>query len=268
MCIKKIQSWFHKPDPIPETGKKKTALLFAINDYSGSANDLNGCLNDQRDMAKKLEELWPGEFDIKKFSDSQVTRETYKNEVTKAIWQLSPGATVIVIADSCFSGTITRFFNQQSQNRFHRNPGFSLRGKLNKKYASNPVKWLTFAMCQENQTSSDAYISGEYHGAGTYFALKAFRKGMTFNEWEIATQLYLPSSAFDQAPYIEGPEDIKNRIVGEGETLIIHNSSHGTQTYDPHGDETDGYDEALYLYDGMVTDDEINAILQRIPVLT
>src|SRR5665647_1057640 len=109
MCFKK---WFGKPDPViipPPINTKKRALLFAINNYAGSGNDLNGCLNDQRDVANKLNKLFPGEFEIKKFSDSQVTADCYKTEIAKAIAQLGQGATVIVMADSCFSGTITKF---------------------------------------------------------------------------------------------------------------------------------------------------------------
>lgn len=47
--------------------------------------------------------------------------------------------------------------------------------------------------------------------------------------------------------------------------LLVHYSGHGTQVPDQDGDESDYYDEALYLYDGYVTDDEINSILKLIP---
>jgi hypothetical protein len=60
---------------------------------------------------------------------------------------------------------------------------------------------------------------------------------------------------------------IKNQIVAmkSGDLLLIAYSGHGTQVNDPHHDEDDGYDEALYLYDGVFTDDEFNSILQLIP---
>jgi hypothetical protein len=278
MCIKKIIAWFQNndptpiPDPIPVS--KKRALLFAINNYPGTGNDLNGCLNDQRDVANKLEELYPGQFDIKKFSDSEVTTYCYETEVEKAIAQLSPGALVIIFADSCFSGTITKFFNDNphpTKSRFLKNPELPQRLLVNRRFAimkNEPVKWLTFATCQENQTSADAYINGEYHGAGTYYAfLKALQPDMTYRQWGDAVGRYLPNITFgyDQDPYIEGPSELLDRIVFTGEVLLIHNSSHGTQTHDSNGDESDGYDEALYLYNGIVTDDEINELLQKIP---
>jgi len=145
MCWKNFLNWFNQspvpvPDPIPDpVGKKKIALLFAINNYPGSGSDLNGCINDQLDLEKKLNTQFPG-FVIRKFQDSEVTRSRFISEVYTAISQL------------------------QSE-----------------------------------------------------------------------------------------------------DTLLIHYSGHGTQLLDKHGDEEDGYDEAIYLYDGTVIDDDIGDSLKAIP---
>lgn len=142
MCFKKLfPNWF-KPDidPIPDTDEpKQIALMFAINNYPGSANDLRGCLNDQTDVANKLNELFPGFF-IRQFRDSEVTRSKFISEITNAIDSLNAG-----------------------------------------------------------------------------------------------------------------------------DVLLVHYSGHGTQVYDKSGDEADGYDEAVYLYDGTVIDDDIGDALQNIP---
>lgn len=60
---------------------------------------------------------------------------------------------------------------------------------------------------------------------------------------------------------------IKNYIVGmkADDLLLIQYSGHGTQVRDSSHDEADGYDEALYLYDGAFTDDDFNEVLQLIP---
>lgn len=42
-----------------------------------------------------------------------------------------------------------------------------------------------------------------------------------------------------------------------GDVIVFTYSGHGTQVYDADGDEQDGYDEALYLYDGALIDDLI-----------
>jgi len=144
MCFKKIASWFNKPDPIPDpipdpTGKKKIALLFAINNYPGTQNDLNGCINDQVDVIKTLNSKFPG-FDIRNYTDIIVTRSNFITVITEAIGELQAG-----------------------------------------------------------------------------------------------------------------------------DLLLVHYSGHGTQIIDEHGDEADGYDEAVYLYDGLVIDDDIGDSLKSIP---
>lgn len=273
MCIR----WFKKHDPPPiQTNLNKRALLFAINNYTGSANDLKGCLNDQKDFAAKLEALWPGEYDIRKFSDSAATCECYKREVANAIALMHPGGLVNVISDSCFSGTNTKFISTNPtlvRNRFFLKPDLPPRRKVNIQFAKgngSPMKWLAFAGCQENQTCADAAFNSRPNGAFSYYFLKALRKGMTWKDLESNVRAYLPSKAleFDQEPYLEGPDQLAYRVIGEGEELWIVNSTHGSQVYDINGDEGDGYDETIYLHNGDVTDDEINALLQQIPVLT
>ncbi len=49
-----------------------------------------------------------------------------------------------------------------------------------------------------------------------------------------------------------------------GDVAVFSYSGHGTQVADKNGDEGDPYDEAIYLYDGTVVDDELRAILQGI----
>lgn len=113
---------------------KKIALLIAINDYKGSENDLNGCLNDQSDMEKLL-----SSYQIFKMSDSECTVVAVKNKIIDIIHTLKPG-----------------------------------------------------------------------------------------------------------------------------DNFIIHYSGHGTQIPDKNGDEIDGYDEGLYLYDGVFVDDDLGYILTNL----
>ena len=75
MCWKR-----KKPESI--TGNK-VALLFGINDYMGSNNDLSGCLNDVDDVEKKLKNEFP-EFQIRKFKDSEVTTQKFISEIENA----------------------------------------------------------------------------------------------------------------------------------------------------------------------------------------
>ena len=49
-----------------------------------------------------------------------------------------------------------------------------------------------------------------------------------------------------------------------GDVAVLTYSGHGTQVTDKNGDEGDPYDEAIYLYDGSVIDDELRVILNGI----
>jgi hypothetical protein len=263
MCFK----WFHKPDPDPVPVKATRRLLtFGKNKYGGG-NNLNGCVHDSENIAKKLLELFP-DFDVRKFTDYDVTVAKYKSEVSVAITTLNPGATVLILPDSCFSGTITRFMNNPHpvKNRFFHSSKLPVRERVNVRLfrGQGDIRWIVISGCQENQTSADCYEGGQYVGAFTYFAIKALTKGITYREWYNKIKTYLPSAEYNQAPTLEGPEELLNRKVFEDEVLVIHNSSHGTQVPDLENDESDGYDEALY-FDKPLTDDEINLLLQKIP---
>lgn len=151
MCIRKLLSLIcHQPDPTPEPppepqeGPRLIALLFAINNYPSGTDDLNGCLNDQRDIISLLTVTYGmDKFELRAFRDREVTRLRMITEISAAIADL-------------------------------------------------------------------------------------------------------------------GPED----------TLLVHYSGHGTQVYDTDGDEGDGYDEALWLWDsdrnGPLTDDDLSLCLRKI----
>lgn len=99
MCIKKILEWFKpEPEPIPEPepeGPRRIALLFGINNYPGSANDLQGCLNDIDDVETKLETEFP-DFVIRKFKDSQVTNKNLFNTIKDTLIALTEGSHLYV----------------------------------------------------------------------------------------------------------------------------------------------------------------------------
>lgn len=257
MCFKK---WFSKPDP-PFVGQRR-ALLFAINDYYGDNSDLNGCLNDQRDVIKTLDLLYPG-FMIRPYANAMVTKTRFITEVTNAIknsaagdfllihysghgtqtydkhgdeedgydealylydgmvidddikealMTIPDGVTVLIMLDSCFSGSATRDVNC-GRNKYFQNTELPPRKKKRIRVPRTEMKWLVLSGCREDQTSADAYINGEYHGAFTYYALKALHPGMTYTSWINAIHRYLPSPYYDQYPTLEGKEEFFSKIV-------------------------------------------------------
>jgi hypothetical protein len=264
MCFKKL---FHSEEP--DTTGKLPVLSFAINDYRGSQNDLSGCINDQIDLVSLLKKYYP-QFYFKTFRDNEVVINRFKSELSKAIAD-NPGVPVLFISDSCYSGSNTRGL---TKNRFRPNPwGYPAASKRRRKLflKENQIgNWMSISGCGEHQTSADAVFNNRNNGACTK-ALdtvleNACKKGIkiTYKEWLTASNAFLEMNGFDQRMTIEGTDEIINKIVFEDPIILVHYSGHGTNTRDNNGDEKDGYDEAIYLYDGLLLDDDMNEILSHI----
>ncbi len=241
-------------------------LTFGRNRPYGG-NNLRGCVNDSYDFSKRFIALDP-DFDIRMFLNRRASAKNYLKAGEEAISLLEPGATVLVLMDSCFSGSATRLScnpDHPIKNRFF-DPGIPMPEKVRSRVfrCKADIHWLVMSACMEHQTAADAYIDGKYVGAFSYFAVKSLKKGMTYLEWYQTVRSSLPGKIFNQSPTFEGPFELANRMVGEGQTLIIHNSSHGSWAIDLDGDEEDGRDEGIYL-DRLLIDDEINIMLQKIP---
>ena len=259
MCLRKLfPQWFEpEPEPIPANRK---LLTFGKNNYGGG-NNLNGCVNDSNNIEKKVIELFP-DFAVFKFIDSQATASKYLTEVEKAVSVLSNDATILVLADSCFSESVTRLMNSPGHPTKARflDPGLPPRKTKSKPFRA--INHILISGCEDHATSADAYINGSYQGAFTYFAIKTLKKGITYKQWFTELLKQIKAAGFEQTPVLEGPEYLINRVVFEDETLIIHNSSHGSYTYDKNGDESDGQDEGIY-FDRLLVDDEISNILSK-----
>jgi hypothetical protein len=97
MCWKKIWDWINgtvppvEPPIPPLTTMKKIAILAAINNYPGTQNDLNGCLNDQANVVSKLPD-----FEKRLFKDSQATIDNFSMAVLKAADETETGDNVVI----------------------------------------------------------------------------------------------------------------------------------------------------------------------------
>lgn len=92
--------------------------------------------------------------------------------------------------------------------------------------------------------------------------VKDFREFFSFYGFDI--QSYTDSNVTTVKVENKVKEAIS--VLRPGDLLYIHYSGHGTQVTDKSGDEGNGYDEALCLYDGAFLDDEFNKLLQEIPI--
>lgn len=62
-------------------------------------------------------------------------------------------------------------------------------------------------------------------------------------------------------------EKLENMIGASsyGDVIVMTYSGHGTQVPDQNGDEPDYYDEALYVSDGVLLDDSLRSVLNKVP---
>jgi hypothetical protein len=75
---------------------------------------------------------------------------------------------------------------------------------------------VLIAGCRDDQTSADAWIDGDYHGALTYYLWRSLRDGKwkeTYRKLIAATGAALADHNFDQVPQLEGPARLLSQTV-------------------------------------------------------
>ena len=180
-----------KRKPMEMTAADARFITTCKNTY-GKGNDLRGCLNDGNNFLKTWPNIIPG-IVTHKFFEWDATEKNYLESTDKAISLLQPGATVVILMDSCFSGTATRDrVNSYQKNRFI-DPGVPEPEKVVRKFArSEFMKWITISACSEHQTASDACIGNQY--VRSYRDWETDRKSTRLNSsHEIPSRM--PSSA-------------------------------------------------------------------------
>jgi metacaspase-1 len=148
-----------------------------------------------------------------------------------------PGAKVLMISDSCHSGTVARFapittpptaagaHPPQRKVRFLPPAVYLSRveaAKLGTRRAfrtsSPPGRYaaLLLAGCQDTEYSFDAYFQGRPNGAFSFVALRALAKlspKATYQDWFKAIRKALPSQQYPQSPNLYGSSSMKGWFV-------------------------------------------------------
>jgi len=156
------------------------------------------------------------------------------DEIRTIFGARKPGVRLVLISDSCHSGTVNRAAPADPDAEGPR-PRFmpmgnwlpeeklplARMGKLASlippsagpspftKALSKQLGDLLMSGCKEgpNNYSYDAKIAGRYNGAFTYYALKALKAlpgTATYADWHKAIAAYLPSASYPQSPQIVG----------------------------------------------------------------
>lgn len=254
-----------KSSPIFTESVDFRLISATIDDYLGDINDLRGCNNDGMHAKEAVLGYWPT-ANVHRLIDSQTTISAFTAAGDSAISLMKPEGIICVLADSCFSGDITKFMglvspDEYKRNRFYPTPGVSTDPHRKIFKSTGPLRWIVISGCGETQYSADAYINGEYQGAFSYYAFKTLRPWMTYYDWFQAIRVYLPSAKFEQAPTMDGPASLINQKIGANQTLWIHNSTHGTQL---NGTQGESIDEAICLYNGNFRDKDYYNMLNKL----
>jgi len=170
------------------------------------------------DEDKFDEAICPYDTDSNLLVDDEL-RNLFKN-IPKDV-QLS------VISDSCHSGSVTRVMVNEYRRNRQLNPRVfggkelapeQLRAARAKKekYPESGMKEILLSGCKSNQTSADAYINNDYHGAMSYHAIKAITDAnynLTYAELQKRVVSMLEEENYDQVPQLEGKDEFKSRRV-------------------------------------------------------
>jgi hypothetical protein len=225
----------------------KAAMVKAMNDLIGTAGKGDSLVitfsghgtyqpDEDGDEADGLDEaLCP--YDLQTNGAALVD-----DEIRAIFGARKAGVRLVLISDSCHSGTVTRA--AKAEKDADTRPRFMPMGNwlpaklLPKDRAGKPATTmvapagtspllgaysnklgdLLLSGCKEgpNNYSYDARIAGRFNGAFTHYALKALKalkEGATYADWHKAIVKYLPSASYPQSPQILGSEGARKGKV-------------------------------------------------------
>lgn len=193
-------------------------LVFTNSSHGSYVADTTG------DEPKYDEILCP--YDI---SDSQIVDD----ELRELFQNLSKKVRLTVILDNCFSGTATRAavgdilpgMKTPDDRRIRflspalrglpvlENP-WSAKPKSGDKYPESKMNEVLLTGCTDKEYSYDAYFSGTYNGAMTYYALRAIREAnykLTYSQ--LHQRIGNLIEDYPQHPQLEGKSTNKKRQI-------------------------------------------------------
>jgi hypothetical protein len=133
--------------------------------------------------------------------------------------KVDPLATLVIISDSCFSGSVTRLVPEKARPRFMPPAGFSENRAVRQHLLlpESGMPEILISGCSDSEYSYDAEIDGRYNGAMSAMAIRVIRQnpGLTYSQFHALLRGYLPSSDFPQSPQLEGSDAHKGTLLFE-----------------------------------------------------
>ena len=153
------------------------------------------------------------------------------DEIHQMFDQRADGVRILLISDSCHSGSVTRgddsdldpgmprarFMPPQDWMHASELPAAPLRPKTLVNGLKKSGGDLLLAGCMDTEYSYDTSFKGRPNGAFTYYALKTLRdtKPANYAAWFKAIRSYLPSSSLPQNPQVLGTAAVQRFKVFE-----------------------------------------------------
>ena len=136
---------------------------------------------------------------------------------------IHPQATLVIISDSCFSGSVTRLAPEPALPRFIP-PTVSTASKMARRSFLVPesgMPEILISGCSDSEYSYDAEFNGRPNGAMTAYAIQVIKQNpnVTYREFYSGLRALLPSNDYPQTPQLEGSDLNKDRKLFEPLTV-------------------------------------------------
>jgi hypothetical protein len=177
----------------------------AVFTYSGHGTQIADSSDDESDTYDEAICLYDG--------------NVIDDELRTILQGIHPQATLVVISDSCFSGSVTRIAGEKAIPRFIR-PEVSTAGMIAKRSFLLPeadMPEILITGCSDSEYSYDAEFDGRPNGAMTALALRVIKHNpnVTYREFYDGLRNLLPSNDYPQSPQLEGSDVNKDRKLFE-----------------------------------------------------
>jgi hypothetical protein len=149
------------------------------------------------------------------------------DELRSRLDRIGHGTAFTFIADSCYSGTVTRFLPgpaRKGRVRFYPPPSDVVEGvngvsPLKKRLSGiseERMGEIFMSAARDDEPAAEDNFEGVARGVFSYFAVRTLREagpGITYQEWINRVRHSIAGAGFSQSPQLEGKTGLKNHQV-------------------------------------------------------
>jgi hypothetical protein len=175
-------------------------LVFTYSGHGTWVPDENGDEPDLRDEAVCAVDLWEGGLIIDDELDAIFKNRTF-------------GSHILMLSDTCHSGSVTRFADVTAETPVHGTPKFippslisaapkDMTEPLQVRRIKPPSAAALISGCGDAEYSYDTSFQGRANGAFTRVAIDCYDPGINLGDWFDVIRCSLPSITYPQSPQL------------------------------------------------------------------